>query len=1375
MSNKNFLNKTSQYVQSLVDFVLDTKPYHSKLTEVVEEYHFFDNVKVKIDERLNIRAKLDSHWHYNYYSSANAAIRTLPLQRVVEPSFFRTTHLVGTGENKDMASVPYVYSKAAFDHDAINAVYVQRASGLVEPLVESVDYFEGHGSFQFQIKQTMNAANVFDPRWSTTADDGIIAAASAHTRALALDTTNPVSAVNKVRGLLDEIRAAATGGGDFLQQELNALYAIINVPGMPQSYEGLLNYLDVTPAVVARLTRPVRDSNRNDSSNTSYEGLFQGLSSPLYFGMFTDMGIRESGAIQYADVGSGRLSVSSIVPDIDGAYEGWTLTSMDNDTSQWSVAGSTSGFVGFVTAGDTFSFPGKISFNTTGISQPAIGETLTLEPKYKVAVHRNAPLETWNIIKVNSIAHNRAVLVSTGYGKIKDLSGAIGLVTLLDPAMVTSDIILEARADGVTFDLTNTEDLNHQGVVTVNQVYNDGRVGFTIVSGSTAFHQGDKFIISVENLPAHARHIDLGYGYDLDVYDNDNLAYPDGSKIGFYYDGRFIDYDTSVMNVEVTQAAVDGRKFRVRATPNGVPVATLKKDGSGPFQQVDLTDATSGTAPDPSLTSVPVYSMAGDANTQPDLYLYYATEFNVEYSDNDFHTASTIGTVVVGSTFTSAQYGIKFTLVAGSKPFIAAQSDDGLNQQRVEGGDVFSFDIFNPFPTLVEKPIGLTSAFIPRLNLYSDSFYEVAPAKWTINFTTPTTYTVSGVQTGENGGLPVPGTPTAELPLPTNYSFKQLGIHFTIVPAGAIFAGDTFSFETYENKPEYLVHGSVTGFTEPATVGKYYWNGKIGFKITAPEHELYSGGKVIASATANFTLDRLRSDTPSLTYILSKTASGYMVSRTDVGVIGFCPAIGTFSDRYASFTLAGTTQVELKLDINAHDYTLFNAQDVVILHPKVKARLPAVGDTVVVEKTEAGRLAISLTPIPSVNVTKLAPITIDQRFIDLDTNGTIPLSATSPETSFLQGWLPMVQTPMDSATSIALFSDPATRISFASAASGEAIGVVRQQGTNINEPILFEWDRAFFAKYLPLNAEANLVVIGSGWNDKTRVHVSESIKFLIGGGALFENWLFHDDAHVNFLETPLFKIASNYSNSFNVEVKDTFGDFMMGYDNQEYDNEAGGYDEGFPPDLYSLLSKYNVSDDEYESILKQWGFYLNSPIPPTTEQQWAYVRSKILLDPNPGTTTSGFGLPAQGFAIDIMQKPTEGSAAAFTEAMVIVAADLANGHDINAYDIGALDLQGDTKALMYTGSLPPVPTSVPPGTTYDSLDTPLYTLIPARTFEITFSGSATQLSALFPTFRVWLPGGAAAQVVPTGLVEKVSAGKYRFSIPQASEAKIIVG
>ena len=42
IGTSRFLNKNSAYIESLVSFILDTKPYHSKLTEINEEYRFYE-------------------------------------------------------------------------------------------------------------------------------------------------------------------------------------------------------------------------------------------------------------------------------------------------------------------------------------------------------------------------------------------------------------------------------------------------------------------------------------------------------------------------------------------------------------------------------------------------------------------------------------------------------------------------------------------------------------------------------------------------------------------------------------------------------------------------------------------------------------------------------------------------------------------------------------------------------------------------------------------------------------------------------------------------------------------------------------------------------------------------------------------------------------------------------------------------------------------------------------------------------------------------------------------------------------------------------------------------------------------------------------
>lgn len=1411
---RNFLNKNSQYVQSLVDFILDTKPYHSKLTETVEEYQFFDNVNVKIEERLLNRAKLDSTWLYNFFSSENPLQRTMPLGRIYHPVFNLESQAVGLTENEDMAGVPFVYSKKTMEDVGPSAVFIRREDGTLEPLQESIDFFTSHGSYQFRIIQTQNtnqfdfiasnqaqmlaldadvgntvaradldkvfqlkalpattlanweeqAAALLNPLYVATNDEGIIAAATAKTRAAALDVSQPQSAVNRVRALLDEIQVKVNAAPQAaVQTELDKLYDIIDVPNLPQSYEALLNTLDIYPEI--------------DVDTDHYRQEFQVLSSPLFFYQFSDTGIRESGLVNYPEVDDQYLRVYDIKPDFNGSYEEWMLIATPGD--YWNIFGSTSGYIGTIAAGESFFSIGKVSFKTQQLGTAPTNYKVSLIPDHKITIHKNAPLETWNIIKVNSIAHNRPQLVSESYGKIQDLNGVTGLVTLLDQSIPSTTIILEAREGGLIFDLTSTEDMMHQGVVNVNQVYNDGRIGFKIVSGVTPFRKGDRFYIAIENRPPTVVDIDLGYGYDLDPYDGDDYVYnntdsshPDyNRKIGFWYDGRFTDFDPNSLNLTITEEAVSDRRWRMRAMP-GTPIATLKKDGSGPNYSIDLQERTSGTAPDPSLNALPLYSMAGDTNSAPDLFLFYSTQFAVEYSDDNFVTAVNIGTVNVGETFTSDEQGISFTLPYASKPYIAVSSDDGLNQDRVEGGDVFSFMIKNPFPELIDIPIGLVSPNVPRMLLHSDSFYEVEAAHWSVTFTSPTEYTISATRTSDGtmlAGLPESGN------LANGLSYKGHGVHFSIVPKPQLYAGDTFVFDTYDEKPSYLVHGSLTGWTKPAKTGVYYWNGKIGFKITEPEWEVYVNGDMVSASSIGFALTRIREDIPSLGYVFSKTPAGYMVSRTDIGVQGFVAATGTYSDKYITVTLTGTSVNEFKLDINAHQYPLFNAQDTIIVKPKIEFRNPRPGDKVVVEKTESGRLSISLSP-SSVNIDHLRPITIDQRFIDLNTGHDIPIGATSPYANVLQGFLPTYATYYDNGNSIAEFRDPATRIEYRSAASNELIGVVRPLTSNIKEPIVFEWDLDFYNSYLPLNAEANLITMGTGWNDQVRVNTTESIKFLIGGGALSENYLFRESVNVGLDEGHTINIRTDWQNSFSIVVSDgPFEGFLAGWDNLEYDNEPIGYDEGHPPDLVSLLSKLNLTAEEREAILLQWNNFLQDPNnPPSNQQQWQYLADQIGLDPNPGgLTTLNIGIPSKGLAIDMLDRSTDASSTSIQEASVFLSRDDGNPHDMLRYDRMPLDAMSDAVAMMFTTMAPSIPPTVQTAT-WGIFDTPLYAQVPARVFEINFNLPPAALASLNPYFSIWLPDAETPQSVPQSIVTKLGPGRYRFSIPQPSLAKILV-
>jgi len=1330
MANKNALNKNSMYVQSLVDFILDTKPYHVKLTEIVEEYRFSDEIKVNIKERFSSKMKIDSTWMYNYFSSANPLYRTMPAQRLVSPTFSVEPHLVGRDENKDLALVPYTYSKKTFDGIGVNAVYLRRTD-FTEPLTESVDYFQSHGSFQFQIKQTLNANGDLDPLWAITPDDNLITESRRRTRANALDRTNPSSSINRIIALLDEIQTAVNtaGGHGEVQRELNALYVIIASDDLPRSYEALLAWLAIPNDndVLVALESP-RDREY-------FEQQFSRYSSPLFFGMFTDLGVRESGRIEYGNERNAHLRVSNLKVTPGKDIEEWTFTATSSNVFQ--VSGSSSGIVGFVTAGESFN-NGRVSFTTTGISPAQVGAQLTVTPTRKLVIGEAAPLETWNVIKVNPIAHDRPQFVSPRFGRIKDLNGIVGNVSILDATMPSGDIVLTARGDEF-FDMVSLTDPAYRAVITVGTEYNDGKLGFTIVNGAQNFAKGERFYISIENLPARPENLDLGYGYDMDPYDDDTITnYPGGGKVGFHYDGRFTDFDFDSLNLDINQNAVDGRKWRFRALP----------DYSRSIKNV------------PSAPGEP-------AGT---LQIYYADRFAVEFSDDGFNTKTTIATVAIGASYASAEYGISFTLAAATRPFVAVSADD--NGPRVEGGDIFSFTVNNPYPRLIESPVGLSSLNTPRLIMHSDSFFTAPAAKWLVAFTSPNNYEVSGTDGVTTYG-PVSGTiPTSGLIPREGLSFKGLGVHFTIVSTSGFITGDKFTFETFAEKPSYLVHGSVTGWTAPATVGKYYWNGKIGFKIRAPYITTYVGGREVNVADDAYSV---RDDCPSLIYTFVKNSAGYQITRSDTGAMGFGSATVSYQDQYLTINLAGVTQPSFQLSVDAHDYPLWNSADVVIVNPRLPSRRPKAGETVVIEKTEEGKLALNLVPSVT-NISALSPVTIDQRFIDTHTRGKdkVPLAHTSPETSLLQGWIPLTLTKWDSATSIAEFSDPVTRYVVKAAANNQTVGTLRQQDpSRLSEPIVFEWDESFYSQYLPLNAEANLVIQGTGWNDRVHARISESIKFLLGGGALTEDWLFRDRVNVKIDEDNQLNVVAKYNNDFAAKIEDgPFGGFMSGYGNVPYDVFA--FDSGQSPDIYSMLSKSNLTTQQRADVLAQWEFYLLDGQLPVTETQWRHLRTMLKLDPEPGLVTSDIGLPLMGMGMDIVDRPEGSVGASIKETMVTVAVDRANLFDSRNFDIGRLDTQGDITTIVYSGSMPPIPGgTIPPGTTYASFETPLTIERESRVFEVSFSGSAAVLNAMSPTFSIWLPD--APGPIQVAVVERVRPGVYRFSVARPTEAKIIVG
>lgn len=1188
----NTFSKSSAYIDSLVNFTLDTKPYHSKLTEVAVEYRFEDSINVKVEDAISSKMQTKAGWLYDYFSGGSSTNRVLQLQRLVSPDVLRQElnldevnnpggFKVARDENMDMVTVPYVYDKRW--SLGIADAWIDRSGGPAKDfIVEGHDYFRVQGAMSLQVSAASPTDTDQSRRWQELNAQDTISEVTLATRAAALDITNPESANRRIRAILEQIEAwLLIYPSVAASTELAALYAIIDTPDLPQSYEALLNILQQSTPVMPGYTGWIGEDGTPSPGDKYVDDALSQNTPSAFFYAFSDLRLREGGKLVFDEASMDGVRIYNIQQPAGIDADEWTFIVNSISPTVVFIYGQSAGFIGSVTIGNSFSSY-KLSFDSAIAAGTAtVGDSRTVTPKSRLTISDSAPLEFWNIIKVNPIGYSRPAFISTRYGYVRDLSNTVGSVTILDSSIPSGTVVLTA-VNSTTFTLSSTAEPGYTGTVTVGTLFNDGRLGFTLVAGSAqSFVAGDKFFIQIVNPEAKVVDLDLHYGYDLDsyddqttVYDNQNPVDPNYLKaLAFNYGSRFTDYDVDQMNMVVQQNAVAGRQFKLMAIPDtGSPIAIMQKDGSGITNIIDLQATTSGVPPDVPANAPPLVSMAGDPNPDPDLYVYNVAAFRLEYSDDGFQTTTYVGDVPVGSTFVDAGLGISFDLVEGSKPFIAVSSDDGAS--RVEGGDVFLFTISNEDPYVDPLPVIASSLYRPRLVMHGDGFRDAPAADWTLTFTSSSVYAFTGVYTsGPNIGNVVTGYPvTGSLGVTgtgviRNLSYKDANVHFTVVRGNRNFvAGDQFTFSTYDSKPSILVHGSVSGWQPDAEVGKWYWNGKIGFKIEEPLGVLCKNGTPIDSGDVDYgsiSIVNVGFDAPEVVYSFKRVDDGltvtYSVSRDDVGTISYVPTTGTFKDRYIEVALSNPSE-DFELRIETDDFKFWNARSTMLVRPDIDALYPETTDYLSFKKAHDSKLAISLRydqVASPPDLTALSPTAVDINLIDISTGaGNTPIEAYSPEAVVFDGWIPLQQTGYDATNSIAHFSDTATEIRLKSASSGEAVGRVYSVGA-LNEPILFEWDENFFNRYLPLNAQATLVTYGTFMDEKVNVHITERVNFLTSGGVLLEDALFNDAVNVTIGEEHTIDISAAYNEDVNAIVLDgPFEGFLPGYANLPFDAET---------------------------------------------------------------------------------------------------------------------------------------------------------------------------------------------------------------------------
>lgn len=139
---------TTEIIDSLEGYVLDIKPYHSKLSDIIVEYAFFDDVPVHISEQHVIRALLNSIWSKSIISGPTTVVSKYPLRAPYSaPSFFHfQNNFNGASYDQDiLSSLGYKMFDKHFRHET----KLVKKNGIHQ--LEGHDYFQTKGAYSFNI------------------------------------------------------------------------------------------------------------------------------------------------------------------------------------------------------------------------------------------------------------------------------------------------------------------------------------------------------------------------------------------------------------------------------------------------------------------------------------------------------------------------------------------------------------------------------------------------------------------------------------------------------------------------------------------------------------------------------------------------------------------------------------------------------------------------------------------------------------------------------------------------------------------------------------------------------------------------------------------------------------------------------------------------------------------------------------------------------------------------------------------------------------------------------------------------------------------------------------------------------------------------
>lgn len=878
MSNYQY---SSNAVDSLIAYINDVKPFHSKLSEVVEEYQFYENLNVDINDAKHFtRVKVSGIWDNEVYANGVfPPFFRLPFAKHFKSSTYWSNDYLIDNQTKD-TQIPGLQSGYALRHN----VGLRRVQKNGKTLLEGLDFHVTHGAYtatidgQKQLASTtvLGADSTFDDT-SLRYDDYVVY--GKHKTSQVIDAQGVVHDVLvknplvTVTDIVPNLHAE-----NYEEWELKCVQSVESTSTTNVQYEetftattvkNIAHQLDSTDLFIqcyyvdadnvlqpivpnkiiflnsneiqVRFTRlrkyKIRivkhvdssvtfNANINTPSNvweiqhnlgttnlmTSVRTMVNGELTPI-----------NPNSIEFVDLNTIKVKFSNNQLKTGavsiGSIENYSTKVFEEPVAKniWSfnnTLGIADGFFSVVDSAGSIVFPKRISINTNNItvefSKPTSGKLM--------------------YASLFTAGKEQSIFSVTGSS-----SGLIGYARPETP-FVSGPISFNIIPNDLTYQFTvgETYVLTPANRITSHKDYTD---------------TDEWSIIKVNPIAYKRPRFSKAGGPSISTFNFLNAGAKDQVLTITFIDGRFEVVSSVLGNMGFATfgnnfVASDTTFYFVLSAGNYAPANgdyfSVRIINEAPkIENLDLTIGYDPDLPDGYASDIPPdgniesYSLTpyDDIEVGFDLTTlqlaivdpaiansFFTITFNGTNFDVIQYTDATCRQEL--NTFAQAEVGVPYN--NGKISFTVPSSISYVNDE------VFTFNVTNRPPEVDSGDFVMISDRFGSIHLYPKSFIDSPGQTWTIEFISPTEFSVSadGVSssmTFANGNV--------------SKSYDNGFIHFTLFQNSQIpFAtGDRFFVTIQDEKPSFLIHNKTTGFYDPLTIGKWYWNGKIGLKIALPK------------------------------------------------------------------------------------------------------------------------------------------------------------------------------------------------------------------------------------------------------------------------------------------------------------------------------------------------------------------------------------------------------------------------------------------------------------------------------------------------------------------------------------------------------------